>query len=240
MSLLHTIIHSLVTQQSTLLIAFITNIVLLIVIILSCVYKWHRSIIALIAILFGVILSLIIFSQYYRDQLFKTKEYQFTQVKEIKSHKTNKDLNIYRIETYNENLDDNQIIATTETLHKNDTIQYKKLGHYIKFTKNHIKSNKKEDHHASFNEKFGYKSIHDATYHIKDLSFADSYQQKPKIQLRFFDKNHNQILNKDITYMYKFNKDQMTIEFDNHYLQELKQLFLEHNNKIKIYQITIK
>lgn len=89
MSLLHTVIHSLVTQQSTLLIAFITIIVLLIFIILGCVYKWHRSIIALIAILFGIILSLMIFSQYYREQLFKTKAYQFTQIKEIKSHKTN-------------------------------------------------------------------------------------------------------------------------------------------------------
>ena len=46
------------------------------------------------------------------------------QIKEIKSHKTNKDLNIYRIETYDENLDDNQIIATTETLHKNDIRNY--------------------------------------------------------------------------------------------------------------------
>lgn len=240
MSLLHTVIHSLVTQQSTLLIAFITIIVLLIFIILCCVYKWHRSIIALIAILFGIILSLMIFSQYYREQLFKTKAYQFTQIKEIKSHKTNKDLNIYRIETYDENLDDNQIVATTETLHKNDTIQYKRLGHYTKFTKNHIKGNKKEDHHASFNEKFDYKSIHNAVYHIKDLSFADSYQQKPKIQLRLFNKNHDEMLNKDITHMYKLNRDQMTIEFDNHHLQELKQLFLEHNNKIKSYQITIK
>lgn len=241
MSFIRSLINSIVTQQSTLLILFIVVAILFIITIIGCFYKWNQFIIAVLSIIMTFTGVLIIFSQFYREELFQTKEYEFTQINKIESHKKNDNLNIYRIKTYDEDLDDNQVVATTEKLHKNDTIKYKKIGQYIKFSKNNVKGDKKIDNHAKFNQSFDYEGIDTSLEKIKDLSFTDNYSHKPQILINFYDDSYKKINSIDVTHMYQLNKDQMIIQFNDKYTSKLKSNIKQiKQNNIKYFKIIVK